>query len=418
VTTESPAPTTLDGPDGSDGPEALVRALLTAPFQTDPYPLYNRLRTIAPVYRSESGLWFASDYSTCETLFRSPVFGVGLRLQDNPRFGDSSSLQLLGHMMPFLDPPDHTRIRRSVSSFFAPRAVQHLRGFAAQLVDRLLDQLSAAGGGDLLSDFARQIPIAVMCEMLGGVATDDQERCCAWSDALVEASQPVTDDAMLRRADAAADEFRAYFGQIIANRRARPADDMMGTMVAENDRTGALSEDEFLAMTTILVGAAYHNTANAIANGIWTLLHHPAQLALLRAQPARAKAAVEELLRFEPPAQLTIPRVASEDVELGGATVPAGELVCGVLGAAHRDPLRYRNPDQLDIGRDDGGSLALAFGIHSCIGAAVARLETEIAITSFIERFTEITMEDTEPELHVACLPSLRSFESLMITVA
>jgi len=122
-------------------------------------------------------------------------------------------------MMPFLDPPDHTRVRRSVSSFFVPRAVQHLRAFATQLIDRLLDQVEAAGGGDLLGDFARQIPIAVMCEMLGGVATDDQERCCAWSDALVEASQPVTDDAMLARADAAADEFRAYFGHIIESRR-------------------------------------------------------------------------------------------------------------------------------------------------------------------------------------------------------
>lgn len=415
MTTESPDSMALDRPDE---PEALVGALLTAPFQTDPYPFYNRLRTVAPVYRSESGLWFASEYSTCETLFRSSVFGVGLRLQDNPRFDDSSSLQLLGHMMPFLDPPDHTRIRRSVSTFFAPRAVKHLRGFATQLVERLLDQMAAAGGGDLLSDFARQIPIAMMCEMLGGVATDDQEQCCAWSDALVEASQPVTDDAMLRRADAAADAFRAYFSQIIDNRRAHPTDDMMGTMVTENDRTGTLTEDEFLAMTTILVGAAYHNTANAIANGIWTLLRHPQQLALLRAQPDRGKAAVEELLRFEPPAQLTIPRVASEDVELGGVTIPAGELVCGVLGAAHRDPLRYQNPDQLDIGRDDGGSLALAFGIHSCIGAAVARLETEIAITRFVERFTDITMVNTEPALHFACLPSLRSFESLMVTVA
>jgi cytochrome P450 len=404
--------------EGPDGPEAWLGALLTAPFQTDPYRLYNRLRAAAPVYRSESGMWFASEYSACETLFRSSVFGVGLRLRDNPRFEDSSSLQLLGHMMPFLDPPDHTRIRRSVSSFFAPRAVQHLRGFATQLVDLLLDQMEAAGGGDLLSDFARQIPIAVMCEMLGGVAADDQEQCCAWSDALVEASQPVTDDAMLRRADAAADAFRAYFREIIGKRRAHPTDDMMGTMVAENDRTGALTEDEFLAMTTILVGAAYHNTANAIANGIWTLLRHPAQLALLRAQPERGKAAVEELLRFEPPAQLTIPRVASEDVELGGVIIPAGELVCGVLGAAHRDPLRYQNPDQLDIGRDDGGSLALAFGIHSCIGAAVARLETEVAITRFVERFSDITIVNTEPALHFACLPSLRSFESLTVTVA
>src|SRR5271165_5751128 len=152
------------------GPEALVGALLTAPFQTDPYPFYNRLRSIAPVYKSESGLWFASEYSTCETLFRSPVFGVGLRLRDNPRYEDSASLQLLGHMMPFVDPPDHTRIRRTVTSFFAPRAVSHRRRFVAQLVDQLLDELAAAGGGDLLADYARQIPIAVMCEMLGGVA--------------------------------------------------------------------------------------------------------------------------------------------------------------------------------------------------------------------------------------------------------
>ena len=401
----------------ADSPEALVRGFMTAPFLVDPYPAYDKLRTIAPVYRSDLGLWFVSRYSTCETLFRSPVFGQGFRLRDDPRYEDSSSLQLLGHMMPFVDPPDHTRIRRSVGSFFAPRAVQHLRGFTTQLVNQLLDRMARAGGGDLLGDFARRIPVAVMCEMLGGVAADDQDRCCAWSDALIEAVHPVTDDAMLERADAAAEGFFTYFGEIMDERRAHPTDDMMGTLVKEHDRTGALSDDEFRAMATSLVGAAYHNTANHIATGIWTLLRHPVQLALLREQPERAKVAVDELLRFEPPVQITLPRVASEDVELGGVTIPAGEQVCGVLGAAHRDPLRYRNPNQLDIARDDGGSLAFAFGIHSCIGAAVARLEAEIAITGFVDRFTQATVIDNEPALYTAGLPSLRSFESLRVTV-
>jgi cytochrome P450 len=244
---------------------------------------------------------------------------------------------------------------------------------------------------------------------------DDQARCRAWSEALVEAVHPVCDDEMMRHADGAADAFRAYFDAIIAA-STDDDDNLAGRLRAEH-RTGNLDRDEMLATATTLVGAAFHNTRNHIATGIYTLLQHPAQLASLRAAPSKAPAAVDELLRYEPPVQLTLPRVLLRDLEVGGVTLEAGTHVCGLLSAAHRDPQRYHHPDVLDIDRDDGGSLALAFGIHSCIGAAMARMEGEIAIRSFFERFADVELLDDAPTLDPPGLPSTRGFTSIRVRV-
>ena len=396
--------------------ESLVQRLLVGPFGDDPYALCSELRSIAPVHRSELGFWCASDYASCLEVFRSTAFGQGFntaRLAQDPRFETSLSLQTFGRMLPFMDPPDHTRIRRILSPYFTPRAIDAMRGYTERLVDRLLDRMGTEGGGDLVSDFAEHIPVAVVCEILGGMGEADQGRCRAWSEGLVEAVHPTCDETMMRHADESALGFREYFLDLLSH-KSPDGDDLLSRLVAAR-AAGELDDDELLATATTLVGAAYHNTRNHIATALYTLLRHPDQLAALRADPGRAPAAVEEVLRFEPPVQVTLPRLALADVTVGDVELPAGEQVCGLLAGANRDPARYRGPDAFDISRSDAGSLALAYGVHSCIGAAMARMEAEVAVDRFFTRFDGVRLIDEAPALDLPGLPLTRGFASVRV---
>lgn len=409
------------GTGTSDNAAVLIDEVLSPPFPQNPYPAASRLRELAPMHRTSLGFWLATDFASCDEMFRSSHFGQGFnagRLAQDPRFEQSASLQLFGHMLPFMDPPDHTRIRKVVSSYFTPRSIGAMRGYTQGLVDRLLDAFARRGGGDLVADFAQEIPVAVVCQLLGGMGEEDQLRCRGWAEGLVEAVHPVCDDEMMRRADDAAIAFGEYFDGVINGSDGHSDSNDLATRLRVAQRDGDLDHDEMVGTATSLVGAAFHNTRNHIATGIYTLLQYPDQLALLRGDPTLAASAVEELLRFEPPVQLTLPRVALRDLRIGGVSMLEGEHVCGLLSAAHRDPARYADPDRLDITRGDAGSLALAFGIHSCIGAAMARMEGEIAIGSFVRRFSRIELLDDRPALDLPGLPSTRGFTAIRVAVA
>jgi len=402
----------------TDDPEALVSALMAPPFAYDPYRVASRLRELAPMFRSEMGFWFASDFASCQDVFRSQDVGQGLntaRLEQDPRFATSESLQMFGRMLPFMDPPDHTRLRQLLNPFFTPKAIGESRPYTQALVDRLLDDMEAKGGGDLVADFAEHIPVAVVCQLLGGMGDNDQGQCRAWSEMLVEAVHPVCTEEMMEHADAAARDFSDYFRSLVAQHDGK-GDDVMNTLVRAHSE-GRVDEDELLATATTLVGAAYHNTRNHIATGIFTVLQHPGELAKLRADPSLARVATEEVLRYEPPVQLTLPRLALVDTRIGDVEVPAGEQVCGFLNGAGRDPTRYERPDEFDITRTDGGSLALAYGIHVCIGAAMARMEGEIALRSFFTRFADVDLVDREPVLDEPGLPSTRGFKRIEVEI-
>lgn len=398
--------------------EALVVQLLSGPFPRDPYPACAELRDLAPMHESGLGFWCASDYATCLEVFRNPAFGQGFnttRLAQDPRFSTSVSLQMFSRMIPFMDPPDHTRIRRILQPWFTPRAIAQLRAYAERLVDDLLDGLAEAGGGDLVGDFAEHIPVAVVCEILGGMGAADQGRCRAWAEGLVEAVHPLCDEEMMRHADDSAEGFRRYFLTLLAE-LPTGADSLLARLVAARDG-GELNDEELLSTATTLVGAAYHNTRNHIAEAIYLLLRHPDQLATLRADIDRAPAAVEEVLRYEPPVQVTLPRLALRDVTIGGVRLEEGEQVCGLLGGSNRDPARYAEPDTLDISRRDGGSLSLAHGTHSCIGAAMARMESDVALRGFFGRFDRVALLDEEPELDLPGLPLTRGFRAIRVEV-
>jgi len=401
-----------------DDADALVAMLLDPPFTSDPYPVASRLRDVAPVHRTNRGFWLVSDAVSVEHVYRSPTMRIGFgtaRLDQDPQFANSPSLELFKRMLPFMDPPDHTRVRRVVAPYFTPRVMSGMRHYVEDLVDRLLDRLEADGGGDLVYDFANDIPVAVVCHLLGSVGEEDQIQCRDWAEGLVEGVHPECTDEMLRKADAAAVAFGAYAERIIAGKDGS-GDDLVSCLVRERE-VGNLDAQELAGTVTTLIGAAFHNTRNHIASGIYELLRHPDQLAVLHGDPDLAPQAAEELLRYDPPVQMTIPRITTTDIVMGDVKIGPGELVAGLISGANRDPARYGDPDRLDIRRADGGSISFASGIHSCLGILMARMEAQIAIGRFVQRFPSARLIDEIPEIEPSAQPLTRGYKQVRIAL-
>ena len=409
---------TMPSTELPDHADVLVSMLLDPPFASDPYPVASRLRDIAPVHLTNRGFWLVSDAVSVEQLYRSPTMRIGFgsaRREQAPQLANSPSRQLFERMLPFMDPPDHTRIRQVLAPYFTPRVMSGLRRYAEDLVDRLLDRLEADGGGDLVYDFANDIPVAVVCHLLGGVGEEDQVQCREWAEGLVEGVHPECTDDMQRKADAAAVAFGAYAERIVADKDGS-GDDLVSCLVRER-KAGNLDAPELVGTVTTLIGAAFHNTRNHIASGIYELLRHPDQLALLQGEPDLAPRAAEELLRYDPPVQMTIPRIATTDIVMGGVGIGSGELVAGLISGANRDPARYHDPDRLDIRRDDGGSISFASGIHSCLGIVMARMEAQIAIGRFVRRFPSARLIDETPETEPSAQPLTRGYKQIRIAL-
>ncbi|POM26855.1 Cytochrome P450 107B1 [Actinomadura rubteroloni] len=350
-------------------------------FRADPYRGYPPPGRLV---RTDAGLWVTSSYALCEHALRDPSFGHGL--------GDEGETWRQGpRQRSFLtmDPPDHTRLRRLVSKAFTPRLVERLRPRVTALVDELLD--AAAGARtDLIAALAYPLPVIVISELLG-VPAADRDRFKDWSEALARGLDPdfLLPESEIVRREAARAEFNAYFRALAAERRASPRDDLLSALVAVSDGGDALTEEELLATCVLLLVAGHETTVNLIGNGALALLRNPAQLALFRSQPDAAPAAIEELLRYDPPVQFTL-RTAVVDTELGGTPLPKGSFVLLLNGMANRDPSVFAEPDRLDLTRYAGGSAArhLSFGqgIHYCLGAPLARLEGQVALSKLFER--------------------------------
>jgi cytochrome P450 len=399
--------------------EQYVRSIMVGPYPDDPYPVYGALRDAAPVYRSELGLWFASSYSDCLTILRDGRFGQGAgaqRLRDDDRFEASPAFKTLAFMLPFIDPPDHTRLRKLITRAFTPRAVERMRMYLETLCDRLFDEVRQSGGGDLMADVAHHIPVGVICEMLGAPHDHDRE-LVEWSDALVGAVHPMVDDAELVRADDGARDFRAFVSELIAARRAEPRDDLITALVHAESDGDLLTADELVSTVILFIGAGIENTKHFIGSCFHALLDDRDMAESLRRDPSLVPAFSEEVLRLEPPVQIAVPRLALADVELGGCAIPAGEQICVVVGAANRDPTVYARPDHLDMRRDDPANLSLATGPHLCAGAALARLEAHVAVERFVQGFADISMASPGPSFRTEGRPSLRGLASLPVTL-
>ncbi|WKK23127.1 cytochrome P450 [Streptomyces olivoreticuli] len=285
-----------------------------------------------------------------------------------------------------MDPPDHTRLRTLVSKAFTVHRVEKLRPDIRALAESLLDRMVTAGPpADLVEHFALPLPVGVICRLLG-VPAEDQGRFRVWSDDALSTSPLSTEEMAASR-----DEFRAYMAGLIEAHRARPADDLMTALIEARDVDDRLSELELIDLCDGLLIAGHETTASQIPNFLWTLLDHPGQFDRLRAEPDLVPAAVEELLRFVPlGVGASFARYATEDVEVGGTPVRAGEPLLVAVGAANRDVLRFAAPDSLDLGRAGNQHLGFGHGVHHCLGAPLARLELQEALRALVSRLPGI----------------------------
>jgi cytochrome P450 len=327
----------------------------------------------------------------------------------------STSLPIAGESDQILgmDPPEHTRLRRLVARAFTARRVEELRPRVAKLVDELLDKVETLPRPvDLVEHFSLPLPVQVICELLG-VPAADRQTFHAWSDALM--SDWRHDPEEFR---AALDDLGDYFRRLIATKRAEPANDLMTALIAARDEQNKLSERELVMLSLGLLLAGHETTANQINMFLLTLLHYPDELARLKADPDAIAPAVEELMRF---AQLgaggtNVPRVTTEEVELGGVTLPAGAAVLPAFIAANRDPAVFEAPDRLDLSRAENPHLSFGAGVHHCLGAQLARMELQEALGGLLRRIPDVRVAVPESELRFKPGMVLRSLEALPIT--
>jgi cytochrome P450 len=298
-----------------------------------------------------------------------------------------------------LDPPEHTRLRSLVNKAFTPRMVDRLEPRIQGIADGLLDSALSHDVVDLMDAFAYSVPVMVISELLG-VPREDMESVKELSHVVARGVDPDfqhTPEEMKVRAKAFAD-FDAYFRGLLAERRERPREDLLSGLAAVRDGGSALSEGELLTTCILLYVAGHETTMDLLGNGTLALLRNPDQLARFRAEPGLAASAVEELLRFDPPTQMTR-RTALEDVMLDGYLIRQGEQVVLMRGAANRDPDAFDRPDELDLGRADNKHVAFDGGIHFCLGAPLARLEGRIAFTTLLQRARTMDLAVPESDL-------------------
>lgn len=361
-----------------------------------PHEMYRRLRETAPVHRIKgpdgTHAWIVTRYDDVRQALSDSRLSLDKKNATADGYKGFSLPPALDANLLNMDPPDHTRIRRLVSRAFTASRVQKLRYPIRKTADHLLDRLGTHGHADLIASYAAPLPIIVICDLLG-VPDHHRRDFRSWTNALIspDAGQP----------DAARGAIAAmlgFFTQLLAEKRREPADDLLSDLIAARDDGDRLSEDELMSLAFLILLAGYENTVQLIGNAVLSLLQHPNQMVQLREDPALLPKAVEELARFEGPALLAIRRFATEDLVLSGVTIQAGETVLLSLASANRDPNRFNRPDQLDITRDASGHLALGLGIHYCLGAPLARTETEIALLALIERLPDLQLAEPDPQ--------------------
>jgi len=403
----------------SEAVDALQLMIRDAAHRANPHDAYHRLREESPRLRYDSGDWLFTRWEDCEAVLREQRFSSdpSHRVSNVPLAERSMREQAAAsgelRTLLFLDPPDHTRIRGLVSKAFTPRTVERLRPRIAQIADEIFDRAAESGQMDIVGDLGFELPVTVICELMG-VPLEDRQQFGPWAN---NASRLLDGDILTAEQTNAGllsmMEFINYFNGLFAERRSHPGDDLVSALLAAEEEGDRLSPEELISIVVLLFIAGHETTMNLIGNGMWALLDHPDQLTRLRRDPTLIGTAVEEFLRFDGPVHLT-GRTATVDLEINGVTVPAGEGVITLLAAANRDPLRFDDPDGLDIGRQDNRHLTFSHGIHYCLGAALARLEGQIAIGRLVERFPRIELIET-PTYRDHFI--LRGLSSLDVTV-
>lgn len=383
-------------------------------FREDPYPHYERFRGPSPLLRVADRIWFALGHADVTVLLRHPK----LSTDESHAATEAGSMEQdpdRTRSLLFMDPPEHTRLRGLVARAFTPRRIEELRATTKAIAAELVEGLARRSGiVDLIEAFAYPLPVRVICTLLG-VPPEDEATFTAWSRGIARSVDPT----ILRNPEieiAIADArqgLQAYLGDLLAARRRRPADDLLSALAAVEADGDRISPRQIVALAQLLLVAGHETTVNLIGNGTLALLRAPDQLALLRRSPELLGLAVDELLRFDGPVQIT-QRVVVEDMEVVGCPVKAGDEIMLVLGAANRDPAAFADPHRLDVTRDARRHVAFGGGIHHCLGAALARMEGEIAFKTLLDRFDTIELAGTPTRRPTF---TLRGLESLPVAL-
>ncbi|MFG1851835.1 cytochrome P450 [Actinomadura geliboluensis] len=362
--------------------------LFSRAFSEDPYAAYAELRASGPVHPIDfpegATAFLVVDHEHGRAALADPRLSKDVSHSAVPVNGE----QFFGGTMLAMDPPDHTRLRGLMAKAFTSRRVERLRPRVQEITDGLLDGIAARGAADLIEDLAVPLPVQVICELLG-VPASDRARFREWTAVLTVPA--LTSEARAHRREVAR-AFNGYLTEVIAERRARPEDDLVSALINARDGDAALTGPELLAGIALLLIAGHETTVNLIGNGVLALLREPDQMALLRAEPELLPAAVEELLRYDGPVERASQRIALEDMEIAGTFVPKGAWVHVSLGAADRDPAVFDDPDRLDVTRAPKRHVAFGHGLHFCLGAPLARLEGQIAIGGLLDRFPGLAL--------------------------
>jgi cytochrome P450 len=377
--------------------DAVFLTLVTdAGTRRDPYPAMHEIRRLAPVLRSSLGTWVLTRYDDCFSVLRDPRCGKnweGLMHQSGlDDWREHVSLGYGEHSLLFANPPQHTRLRRLVAKAFTPRTVDRLKPRMAETIERLLDPLAEAGGGDLLDLLAFPLPVTVIGDLLG-VPEPDRAPFRDAVRANTKTLEMNLTRADVEEADAAAQWMVDYFDDLLVEKRRHPGDDMLSAMALAEESGDRLTDQEIVQMSLLLFGAGFETTTNLIGNGAFHLLEHPEQLRMLREDPALLPNAVEELVRYDGSILLS-GRSTFEDIDVAGVRIPAGAGVVTLLGAANRDPAKFENPDLLDVKRRGVEPLSFGSGIHFCLGASLARAEACLAFQHLLARFPAIELAE------------------------
>ncbi len=383
------------------------KVLFTDEILQDPYPAYARLHEEGPLhYLDVDGkwaLWSIVSHAECSSAAKDPRLSakrsqqmiLSLPLSRQSEFSELA--RMLGLWLIFMDPPEHTRLRKLLNKGFSPAAIEGLRPQVEAIVDEMLKPLRHGDEVDLMREFANPMPVRIILEMLG-IQQELRDTFVDWSRAIaVFRGSPDRTVEQARDAQDALIALTDFFRKTVAERRRNKGNDLISLLIDIEEEGEVLTEEELYAQCIALLFAGHETTRNLIGNGMYTLLRHPQETSELREKPEIIRTAVEEILRYESPVQLTA-RVLKEDVEICGQHIPKKWSVLCMLGAANRDPKRFKDPDQLDLKRLNNQHLAFSAGPHACIGGQLARLEGQVALLNLVQRFPQMKLTGPRPE--------------------
>ena len=392
-------------------------------FKANPFPFYAQLRAEAPVFPvklpnsiSKQRAWLITRYDDVLNVLKDERLVKDRRHAMTPEQLKKvpwipPTFKPLEHTMLDLDSPDHTRLRALVHKAFAPRLIEQMRDQIQALTNELLERAELGGSMDVIADFALPLPLTMIGRILG-VPAQDNPKFHRWSKTVISAGTNMNYLVLIPTIM----RFLGYLKKLVKERRAHPKDDLVTALVQTKEGSDQLSDDEILAMIFLLLVAGHETTVNLIGSGTLALLEHPDQGALLRREPSLIKTAIEELVRFVCPLEMATERYAREDITIAETTIPRGELVMAAIGSANRDANYFDNPDVLDITRKNNKHLAFGHGVHFCLGASLARLEGQIAISTLIQRMPNLRLRSAPDQLRWRGTFVLRGLEALPVS--